>query len=107
MDRRDPVSEQVHCGRCDKQLNWDSSQHAFTKCSCPARPEPADQLKELAVTRLPQVPTVANMTLRDWFAGQALAGQLSIPTEHATADDFAKSSYQMADAMLKAREVKP
>jgi hypothetical protein len=46
------------------------------------------------------------MTLRDWFAGQALAGQLSIPTEHATADEFAKSSYQMADAMLKAREVK-
>ncbi len=50
-------------------------------------------------------PAQQGMTLRDWFAGQALAGQLSIPTD-ATAEDFAKSSYAIADAMLAALEKK-
>jgi len=41
------------------------------------------------------------MTLRDWFAGQAMQGL--IPTSK---DDkqIAEWSYAMADAMLKARE---
>jgi hypothetical protein len=47
------------------------------------------------------------MTLRDWFAGQALAGLLRDGIDvfgvYATAND----AYKMADAMLKAREVKP
>jgi len=103
MDRRDPDSGQVHCGRCGRQLNWVMSQNAFQKCSCPARPEPADQLKELAVTRLRQVPTVANMTLRDWFAGQVLA-QLASEFGPIKATQLA---YEYADKMLKAREVKP
>jgi hypothetical protein len=45
----------------------------------------------------------AGMTLRDWFAGQALAGMLDraygIPV-----NVIAKRSYEMADAMLAARE---
>lgn len=47
------------------------------------------------------------MTLRDWFAGQALAGYFAYKwAEHQnTADiDTANYFYQMADAMIAARE---
>ena len=45
------------------------------------------------------------MSLRDWFAGQALVGLLSGPAEEgATTPDLkAVVAYQFADAMLKAR----
>ena len=54
-------------------------------------------------TTLRQVPTVANMTLRDWFAGQALVGL----AEEFSPIDAARYAYQHADEMLAAREVKP
>lgn len=49
--------------------------------------------------------TLLGMTLRDWFAGQALAGHLASlnPTAEHDPDSaaaFARSSYQIADAML-------
>jgi len=50
------------------------------------------------------------MTLRDWFAGQALAGLLGNAEFHVEPEDgdevpklIATNVYQMADAMLKAR----
>jgi len=45
------------------------------------------------------------MTLRDWFAGQALVGLLSGPAVEGvpTPDRKAVVAYQFADAMLKAR----
>ena len=44
------------------------------------------------------------MTLRDWFAGQALAGYFAAPyTQHRNATDCAAYIYEMADAMLAAR----
>ena len=43
------------------------------------------------------------MTLRDYFAAKALQGLLSNRNAEAAIDEFAKKSYRMADAMLKAR----
>ena len=50
-----------------------------------------------------EVPAYEGMSLRDWFAGQALAGLLADNTDVATYDGFAKSSYLMADAMITER----
>ncbi len=47
------------------------------------------------------------MTLRDWFAGQALAGLVSYVVKGATFENVAEDAYKAADAMLAAREVKP
>jgi hypothetical protein len=64
----------------------------------------------------PAFPTVARdgnwqphhdgLSLRDYFAGQALAGLMSDQTIKAMPDDFAESAYLAADAMLAAREGK-
>jgi hypothetical protein len=44
------------------------------------------------------------MSLRDYFAGQALAGYFAAPnTYHRSATDCASYMYEMADAMLAAR----
>jgi len=50
------------------------------------------------------------MTLRDYFAGQALAGWLASygenmehPSANGTIETVAKHAYEMADAMLAAR----
>ena len=45
------------------------------------------------------------MSLRDWFAGQALAGKMSIDSiEYLTPQDIADRCYRQADAMLAARQ---
>jgi hypothetical protein len=48
------------------------------------------------------------MTLRDWFAGQAIAGVCAsdIDLESADWNGCAAYAYEIADAMLKAREAK-
>ena len=43
------------------------------------------------------------MSLRDWFAGQALAGRLANPSVIDTRADYAADAYKQADAMLRAR----
>jgi hypothetical protein len=46
------------------------------------------------------------LTIRDWFAGQALAGMAGHWVETprpVDCDDYAKRAYRFADAMLKAR----
>jgi len=65
----------------------------------------------------PQVPTYnmpegiisinvsPGMALRDWFAGQALAGSTANPDPSLSNDELAAAwCYRMADAMLAARE---
>jgi hypothetical protein len=47
------------------------------------------------------------MTLRDWFAGQALAGLLADPDRNGSDSQYAKVAYSLADAMLATREVQP
>jgi len=49
--------------------------------------------------------TTPGMTLRDYFAAAALP-QVD-QRSHGNPDDVARECYQLADAMLKAREVKP
>lgn len=44
------------------------------------------------------------MTLRDYFAANAMQGLLSDSTVKGAVGDFAKRSYAMADAMLLARQ---
>lgn len=45
------------------------------------------------------------MTLRDWFAAQAMVGMLSSDRESgAVWDAYASDAYAMADAMLAARK---
>ena len=43
------------------------------------------------------------MTLRDYFAGQCLAGRMGNPEEVRSSDELAPLCYRMADAMLTAR----
>lgn len=44
------------------------------------------------------------MTLRDWFAGMCLSGQLAHPkNEGVQYSEFAHDAYRMADAMLAER----
>jgi hypothetical protein len=49
---------------------------------------------------------IPGMTLRDWFASQALAGMV---TEYSAKEAklLARHCYERADAMLEAREVQP
>lgn len=46
----------------------------------------------------------SGMTLRDWHAGQALAGLLANPNYHGTISDSARDAYRYADEALAVRE---
>ena len=54
-------------------------------------------------------PYAPGMSLRDWFAGQAMTGELASWTSSTDGHEcnIARRAYQMADAMIAAREVKP
>ena len=52
----------------------------------------------------PVYEVTGGMTLRDYFAAAALQGMLSEPSLRAKPQEFASKSYELADAMLKARE---
>lgn len=43
------------------------------------------------------------MTLRDWFAGQALAGLMAYPGGSASTAERVAATYQIADAMIAER----
>lgn len=50
--------------------------------------------------------TIDGMSLRDWFAGQAMAGWLASygPDDAVKPKGVAELAYQVADAMLEARK---
>ena len=53
-----------------------------------------------------RIPPIVGMSLRDWFAGQALSGLVVTADEtSAGADLTTGAAYEYADAMLKARDV--
>lgn len=47
------------------------------------------------------------MTLRDWFAGQALAGFTVATNSNIEPGRYARACYALADAMLAARKETP
>lgn len=47
------------------------------------------------------------MSLRDYFAAKAMQGLMASPVDPESMEVAAKWSYNLADAMLKAREEKP
>lgn len=56
----------------------------------------------------PDVTPMNGVTLRDWFAGQALAGICAHNDTWGLTDaPLAKAAYQIADAMLSARKANP
>jgi hypothetical protein len=64
----------------------------------------------MAYGNMMKAETTPGMTLRDWFAGQVLAGQWTLRESEAahieqpTATNMAASAYRIADAMLAARK---
>ena len=44
------------------------------------------------------------MSLRDWFAGQALAGLVADSSLYSTTKTEAQEAYELADAMLQERK---
>ena len=57
-----------------------------------------------SATTGPQYPFYDGMTLRDWLAGQALAGMLAKPTAETKISTVAREAYAVADAVLAARD---
>ena len=51
------------------------------------------------------IPGSEGMTLRDYFAGQALSGLLARANNKGTNADNATVAYSIADEMLRAREL--
>ena len=49
------------------------------------------------------IPAPTGMSLRDWFAGQALAGMCAANNPETSWNDDVNRAYALADAMLKAR----
>ena len=50
---------------------------------------------------------IPGMTLRDWYAGQALEGFCQDPaSDDATVEEIAHAAYRIADAMLAERSKK-
>jgi len=60
----------------------------------------------VAISAGGEVVTKYGMTLRDWFAGQALANPSTFPQDWSATSDIAEWAYGLADAMIAERDVK-
>jgi len=83
------------CMGCNKVLGNLGDRAPF----CPLKYVPEPETPEASET-----PLFKDMTLRDYFAGQALAGLLADANYRPPLDGFGKKAYVCADAMLAARE---
>jgi len=45
------------------------------------------------------------MSLKDYFAAHAMQAMIAEPSLKATPEEFAQKAYQLAEAMLKARDL--
>lgn len=67
----------------------------------PAFPQPGDKFED--GDRVARSWDQPGMKLRDYFAGQALAGLLACPRTSGEDTAFAKDAYEYADAMIAER----
>lgn len=91
---------------CWERTKWKATCDAkFVAAARTAIPALLDEIERLraAPKDAPITFQDGGMSLRDYFAGQALAGMLANSTNHANGEQFAAMSYGVADAMLKAR----
>ena len=68
----------------------------------PAFPGPSDYNQD----GTPVWGGATGMTLRDWFAGQALVGMMANPEVIVSEEDVARIVYRYADAVLEERRAK-
>lgn len=77
----------------------------------PAFPVPPSRYFNSQQERYFETPARPCMSLRDWFAGQALAGMIASGSRinsktEVTPNDYVSLAYQFAESMLRAREAK-
>ena len=72
-------------------------------CGGPAFPTPMVNSPNDGVVPVTAFGEFGGVTIRDYFAGQALIGLVSIPVP-LTDEEVAEMAYKHADAMMKARQ---
>jgi len=95
------IGEDLRKRPADKAINWN-----WEKWTPVRGWRYADETLVTKSDSLPEWTPAVGMSLRDWFAGMALQGKatrLSNPHEHR--DILAADCYDIADAMIEAREV--
>lgn len=97
------LGDGTFCTQQAEDWNWNNRDSTFDIVGWRYADEPTP---EPLATKPISLPLAEGMTLRDIFAGQALT-MLADPDFSASPEDTAKLVYRIADAMLKAREVKP
>ena len=106
------LGDGTFCTQQAEDWNWNNRDSTFDIVGWRYADKPTP---EPLVTKPISLPLAEDMSLRDWFAGQALAGIVqavvtaSLHNSAQTPDDevTARWALKIADAMLAAREVKP
>ena len=81
-----------HCEKCDMAISWNGAEHFCPRCFTKEH------------NRLVNQPLASDMTLRDYFAGQALIGLVN--GGYDSWSDLSDDCLGIADAMIEARKGK-